>query len=73
VAAALSSEERERLDHFSASLVRKLLHGPSERLRAASQTAGAVDHLESLRLLFALGDHDREPAQVITMPQRGAA
>jgi glutamyl-tRNA reductase len=73
VAASLSTEERERLERFSASLVRKLLHGPSERLRAASQTAGVADHLESLRLLFAPGEHEYESAQVIAMPQRGAA
>jgi glutamyl-tRNA reductase len=73
VAGSLSPEERERLERFSAALVRKLLHGPSERLRAASQSAGVTDHLESLRLLFALGERDYESAQVIAMPQRGAA
>jgi glutamyl-tRNA reductase len=68
----LTAEERERLERFSASLVRKLLHGPSERLRAASRTPDVAAHLESLRMLFALADEER-PANVVPMPQRGAA
>jgi glutamyl-tRNA reductase len=68
----LTADERERLERFSASLVRKLLHGPSERLREASGTPGAAGHLESLRMLFALGDA-QPPANVVAMPHRGAA
>jgi glutamyl-tRNA reductase len=69
---SLTADERERLERFSASLVRKLLHGPSERLRAASRTPDVGAHLESLRMLFGLVD-EQPAGNVVAMPQRGAA
>lgn len=66
-ARGLPDDERERLEQFSAALVRRLLHSPSERLRAASGTPAAGAQLDALRALFALGE-----ANVVALPQRGA-
>lgn len=72
---ALSAGERELLDRVTASVVRKLLHGPCERLRAACVTADAAAHVEAFRMLFGV---DAEPAagaaaNVVALPQREAA
>jgi glutamyl-tRNA reductase len=51
-AGVLSAAEGERLDRVTASLVRRLLHGPCERLREACAMPGADGHVESFRMLF---------------------
>ncbi len=46
---------RERLDHFSRTLVNKLLHAPTERLRAEASNGHAVEYAQIARALFGLG------------------
>ena len=69
----LDPGERERLELATAALVRKLLDGPTKRLRAAAATSGAP-HLEVFRELFDVGD---EPPvaelQVLSGDQRDVA
>jgi glutamyl-tRNA reductase len=67
--------ERERLDRITAALVRRLLHGPSERLRAAAATPAAAAHLATFRLLFDVpaADDAAEGADVVALPRRDRA
>jgi glutamyl-tRNA reductase len=68
----LSDTECERLERITASLVRKLLHGPSERLRAAAGTPGAPAQLDAFCLLFDAPTAE-EGAEVVALPRRDAA
>ena len=51
---ALSDADRERLDALTKGIVRKLLHEPTVRARAAAEDGDALGYLETLRHLFAL-------------------
>ena len=70
---ALSAAERERLDHVTASLMRRLLHGRSERLREACAEPGAAAHVESFRMLFGVDAARAPAADVIAVAEREAA
>jgi glutamyl-tRNA reductase len=74
IAGTLSAEERERLEHLTASLLAKLLHGPCERLRAACTTPDGPAHVETFRMLFGVDAEARvDGADVVAMPRRHAA
>ena len=51
---ALSDADRERLEALTKGIVRKLLHEPTVRARAAAEDGDALGYLETLRHLFAL-------------------
>jgi len=55
---SLSDVDRERVDQLTRSIVNKLLHEPTVRLRAAVAEGDGVAHVESLRHLFGI-DADR--------------
>lgn len=50
----LDEARRHRLDHFSRALVNKLLHYPTERLRAEASNGHAVEYAHVARALFGL-------------------
>ena len=54
----LSTEARRQLDAVTRSLVKKLLHEPTQRLRALDDRDEGLRHLESLRYLFGLAEAD---------------
>ncbi len=51
---SLSQDDRARVEQLTASIVNKLLHEPTVRLRDAAVDGDAVDHVETLRHLFGL-------------------
>jgi glutamyl-tRNA reductase len=51
----LDAELHRRLDQFSRTLVNKLLHQPTERLRAEASNGHAVEYAHIARALFGLG------------------
>ena len=53
---SLSPEARVQLDAVTRSLVKKLLHEPTQRLRALDDSDAGLRHLESLRYLFGLAE-----------------
>jgi hypothetical protein len=55
------------------SLVKKLLHSPTLRLRALDTRGDAQRHLESLRYLFGLADAQDGLAQVVPIDSTPAA
>lgn len=55
---SLSDTDRERVEQLTRSIVNKLLHEPTVRLRAAVAESDGVAHVESLRHLFGI-DADR--------------
>jgi glutamyl-tRNA reductase len=54
----LSTEARRQLDAVTRSLVTKLLHEPTQRLRALDDRDEGLRHLESLRYLFGLHEDE---------------
>lgn len=54
----LSDADRQRVEQLTRSIVNKLLHEPTVRLRAAVAEGDGVAHVESLRHLFGI-DADR--------------
>jgi glutamyl-tRNA reductase len=52
----LSTEARRQLDAVTRSLVKKLLHEPTQRLRVLDDRDDGLRHLESLRYLFGLAE-----------------
>jgi glutamyl-tRNA reductase len=56
----LSPEARRQLDAATRSLVTKLLHEPTQRLRALDDRDEGLRHLESLRFLFGLDEAEAE-------------
>ena len=54
----LSDADRQRVEQLTRSIVNKLLHEPTVRLRAAVAEGDGVTHVESLRHLFGI-DADR--------------
>jgi glutamyl-tRNA reductase len=59
----LSTEARRQLDAVTRSLVKKLLHEPTQRLRALDDQDEGLRHLESLRYLFGLAAADPRLAE----------
>jgi glutamyl-tRNA reductase len=57
----LSTEARRQLDAVTRSLVTRLLHEPTQRLRALDDRDEALRHLESLRYLFGLDEDEAGP------------
>jgi glutamyl-tRNA reductase len=55
---SLSDVDRERVDQLTRSIINKLLHEPTVRLRSAVAEGDGVAHVESLRHLFGI-DADR--------------
>lgn len=66
-AAGLAPGERELLESFSRSLLTKLLHEPTVRLR---QT-GSPRHAEAVRELFGLGAGEARTAEVVELRAAG--
>ncbi len=48
----LSPEDRERIDRLTRSLLQKLLHEPTTRLRRAAENGGDLDVLAAIRFLM---------------------
>jgi glutamyl-tRNA reductase len=61
---SLSPEARRQLDAVTRSLVKKLFHEPTLRLRALDNRDDGLRHLESLRYLFGLAEAQVGPAEV---------
>lgn len=51
-------EVHQDLDRFTSALVRKILHHPSVKLRAAGDDEGGLQHLEAARHLFQLDEDE---------------
>lgn len=60
---SLTSNEQARLEGFSRSLVRKLLHDPIMSLRQQSLDSSAAVYAEVARELFALPEHGSRPEE----------
>jgi glutamyl-tRNA reductase len=56
----LSADERARLEQFSLSLLTRLLHEPTLRLRES----GSARHAEAVRELFGLEGRDAEVVEL---------
>ncbi|NPD31895.1 glutamyl-tRNA reductase [Eggerthellaceae bacterium zg-997] len=54
---AISDDERATLEAFGKAVVKKLLHGPSIRLRKEAQSAESFYYTSSARYLFGLDTH----------------
>ncbi len=54
---SMSDADRERLEQLTKSIINKLLHEPTVRLRQAVADGDAVAHLESIRHLFGVETH----------------
>ena len=50
----LGADDRERIDQLTRSIVSKLLHEPTVRLRAAGADGEGLAHVETLRYLFGI-------------------
>ena len=57
---SLSPEARVQLDAVTRSLVKKLFHEPTQRLRALDDRDAGLRHLESLRYLFGLTEAEAD-------------
>ena len=69
----LDPDELERLDRITAAVVRKLLDGPTKRIRAAA-AEGAAPRLQVFRELFELDEERPVPSlRVATREDRNAA
>jgi hypothetical protein len=60
---SLPPEARRQLDTVTRSLVKKLLHEPTLRLRTLDDGDDGLRHLESLRYLFGLAEAEDALAQ----------
>jgi glutamyl-tRNA reductase len=69
----LTPDARRQLDAVTRSLVKKLLHTPTLRLRALDTRGDGQRHLESLRYLFGLADAQDGLAQVVPIDSTPAA
>jgi glutamyl-tRNA reductase len=68
----LPPEARRQLDEATRSLVKKLLHDPTLRLRAIGHRDDGLPHLESARYLFGLGEADDGLARVVPIDRTPA-
>jgi glutamyl-tRNA reductase len=69
----LTPDARQQLDAVTRSLVKKLLHTPTLRLRALDTRGDGQRHLESLEYLFGLADAQDALAQVVPIDSAPAA
>jgi glutamyl-tRNA reductase len=53
----LDPHVQEQIEHLSRSLVKKLLHEPTTRLREDAGSSELLDHMDSMKFLFGLDDH----------------
>jgi glutamyl-tRNA reductase len=67
---SLTPEARRQLDAVTRSLVKKLFHEPTLRLRALDDRDGGLRHLESLRYLFGLADGHRASCRAAPRARR---
>jgi len=51
---SLSDDDRRRVEQLTNSIVNKLLHEPTVRLRDAAGAGEGVEHVETIRHLFGL-------------------
>jgi glutamyl-tRNA reductase len=56
----LSPQDRERIDRLTRSMLHKLLHEPTTRLRKAAENGSDLDILAALRFLLGPGEHGEE-------------
>lgn len=54
----LSSEDREKVDRLTRSLLQKVLHQPTARIRAAAEDGREHDILEAVRYLFGMEEEN---------------
>ena len=69
----LPTEARRQLDAVTRSLVKKLLHEPTQRLRALDDRDEGLRHLESLRYLFGLDEAEAGLARAESPPKAPAS
>ena len=60
--AALSMDGRDAVDALTRSILNKLLHSPTVRLREAAGNGRGLAVLDSVRYLFELDEHGRSGA-----------
>ena len=60
--AALSPEQRDLFEHATRRILEKLLHEPTEQLKALPDQETQAAYTEALNRLYRLSEHDREPA-----------
>jgi glutamyl-tRNA reductase len=72
-AGSLTPEARRQFDAVTRSLVKRLLHEPTLRLRALDTGGDGLRHLESVRYLFGLADPQDRLAQVVPIDRTPAA
>jgi glutamyl-tRNA reductase len=53
----LSDEQKAGLEQLTRSIVRKVLHGPSTRLKEAAAAGQSIRYVDALQTLFALNGH----------------
>jgi glutamyl-tRNA reductase len=68
----LTPEARRQLDAVTRSLVKKLFHEPTLRLRTHDTRDEALRHLESLRYLFGLAEPPDGLAEVVPIDSTSA-
>jgi glutamyl-tRNA reductase len=64
---SLSQTDRDRMEAMARSIVSRLLHEPTLRMKRAAEDGRFYAQLQALRELFALGDDGDSPA---AEPQR---
>jgi glutamyl-tRNA reductase len=52
----LSEKELQTIDSLTCAIVNKMLHGPTARLKSASEGADGYTYVETARLLYGLDD-----------------
>lgn len=67
---SLTPEARRQVDDVTRSLVKKLFHEPTLRLRALDDRDDGLRHLESLRYLFGLADGHRASCRAVPRARR---
>jgi glutamyl-tRNA reductase len=70
---ALSPEARRQVEAVTRSLVKKLLHEPTRRLRALDDRDEGLRHLESLRYLFGLTEAEPGLGQAASIQSASVA
>jgi glutamyl-tRNA reductase len=57
----LDPQVQAQMEHLSRSLVKKLLHEPTARLRAEAGSSDLGDHMDTMKFLFGLDDNASQP------------